>query len=132
MILFTTPTLFTTIAVINIRKTSITIEPEVPISNTDPAIERFIDPERAEETKEITANNPIGNRYLALGISITPVVKTDDKKKANITTRPVAKSVILATYELTQLIGTKNTGKRKTKTASIIPDLLINAFPELF
>ena len=126
----TTPILLAESIVRNSAKTSIKIEPEVPRSNIEPTIEELIYPEKAEETRLTTANRNTGKRYLALGISITPVERTDDKKIANITTKPVAKRVIFATYKSIPATGTKKTGKRQIKVARIIPNFLISKFPE--
>jgi hypothetical protein len=70
-------------------------------------------------------------RYLTLGISITPVESTEDKKTAKIATKPVASSVILATYKFTPTAGIKKTGKRKTKTDKITHIFFTNTFPAL-
>jgi hypothetical protein len=112
----------------NMAKTSIRIEPEVPKSNVVPIMEAPMAPEKAEDTKAATANKLIGIRYLTFGISMMPVERTDERKTAKIATRPVAKSVILAAYKLTELAGTKNTGRRKTKTERIRPNFFTNTF----
>ncbi len=130
--LLTTPTLLTAKIVINMRNTSIMIEPEVPRSKTEPAKEELIEPEKTDESNAIKAKAPIGIKYLTLGNSIVPVESTDDKKMAKIATKPVAKSVILATYKPTPLTGTKKTGNRKTKTDKIIPSFLTSRLLEVF
>lgn len=126
----TTPMLLIATTVIKAAKTSITIEPEVPRSNTEPATERPMAPENADDTKAITANSASGIKYFALGISMTPVERTDDRNMAKIATKPVAKSVILATYKLTPKTGMKNTGNKKTKTERMTPSFLTNTLTE--
>jgi len=130
--LFTTPTLFIATIVMKVANTNIKIEPEVPRSNTVPATEALIVPESIDEISAITAKRESGIRYLALGISITPVERTAERNTANIATSPVARSDILATYKLTELAGMKNTGNKKTKTERMTPSFLTNKLPELF
>lgn len=119
------------IIVKNKEKTIITIEPEVPKSKTDPIMEDLIDPERAEETSAIAAKVPIGIRYLTFGISIIPVERTEDRKKASMATRPVARRVTFAAYKPTESAGTKNSGSKNMKHERMIPNFLVNMFSEL-
>jgi hypothetical protein len=79
-----------------VNRTRIRREPDVPRSNTRPATDLFIWPEKIEEIKAIARKAMRASRNFDLGNSTIPLERIDARNAPIKTTRTVAKNAILA------------------------------------